>query len=349
MAANGSVGEVTQELIDTFASEVAILDSAGQIVIASKAWKARAERFYHAEDRKSVAERGALAFLSSDKGTSRLIEKKVSRILSGELAEAKLNFAAKVGNFHRRYSLRATQIRRGALLGAVIVNDDVTEVYELYRDKRHLADELIQSEEKERRRIAREMHDSTVQDLVAIGLNLKRLPHRPNDAVAQEVLSEVRKILARTQQDVRTLSYLLHPPLLEEGGLVLALASLIHGLSNRMKIQVEFQTDVSDCRLPIDIEMALYRVAQEALINVHKHASATRALVRYQREPDRFVLEVEDDGVGLGGQHGYHVGSGVGIQGMRARLHQLGGTLTLSSLSQGTRVMAVIPIAEPLD
>ena len=190
------------------------------------------------------------------------------------------------------------------------------------------------------------MHDSTVQDLVAIGLNLKRLRHLANDTVAQEVLAEVRTILTRTQQDVRTLSYLLHPPLLEEGGLVLALASLIRGLSSRMQIRVEFETDVSDCRLPIDVEMALYRVAQEALINVHKHASATHAIVTYYREADRLVLKVEDDGVGIGGRQGTHVGSGVGIQGMRARLSQLGGALTLSTLRRGTRLKAVVPIGD---
>ena len=164
-----------------------------------------------------------------------------------------------------------------------------------------LTEQLMRSEETERRRIAREMHDSTVQDLVAIGLNLRRLRHLADDPVAQDVLPEVRTILTRTQQDVRTLSYLLHPPLLEEGGLVLALSSLIRGLSSRMQMRVQFETDVSDCRLPIDTEMALYRVAQEALINVHKHASATHALVNYYREAARLALMVEVTS-GIGGR-----------------------------------------------
>ena len=336
-------GKFSQEFLDAFVAEVAILDPRGRVVIASKTWRARAEKAEGASSPGAFAARSALDFLSSDNSTARLIATKVSEILSGKLEKAKLNFSAKDGSHRRRYRLRAAALGSGTARGAVVVNEDVTEIYDLHRDKKLLTEQLMRSEETERRRIAREMHDSTVQDLVAIGLNLRRLRHLANDPVAQEVLSEVRTILTRTQQDVRTLSYLLHPPLLEEGGLVLALASLIRGLSSRMQIRVEFETDVSDSRLPIDVEMALYRVAQEALINVHKHASATHAIVTYHREADRLVLKVEDNGIGIGGHNGNHVGSGVGIQGMRARLTQLGGALTLSTLRRGTRLKAVVP------
>jgi len=338
---------LSQEFIDAFVAEVAVLDPDGRVAIASKAWKTRAKSADPAGFGESADAGTALDFLTSDDSTARLIATKISNVLSGKVQEAKLNFTVKSGTACRRYRLRAAGIGEGKSRGAVVVNEDVTEMYDLHRDKRLLTEQLMRSEETERRRIAREMHDSTVQDLVAIGLNLKRLRHLANDPVAQEVLGEVRTILARTQQDVRTLSYLLHPPLLEEGGLVLALASLIRGLSSRMKICVEFESDMPDspdCRLPIDVEMALYRVAQEALINVHKHASATHAVVRYHREADRLVLKVEDDGVGISGEHGSHVGSGVGIQGMRARLLQLGGALTLSTLRRGTRVKAVVPM-----
>jgi len=329
-------GTFSQEFLDAFVAEVAILDPNGRVAVASKTWRARSER--------AAAASATLDFISSDKPTARLIAKKVAEILSGDLQEAKLNFTVRDGPLHRHYRFRAAAFGKGKMRGAVVVNDDVTEMHHLHRDKRLLTEQLMRSEETERRRIAREMHDSTVQDLVAIGLNLRRLRHLADDPVTQEVLAEVRTILTRTQQDVRTLSYLLHPPLLDEGGLVLALSSLIRGLSSRMQLRVEFESDVSDCRLPIDIEMALYRVAQEALINVHKHASATHAVVSYHREPSRLILIVEDDGVGIGGRQAYHVGSGVGIQGMRARLTQLGGALTLSTLRRGTRLKAVVPL-----
>ena len=329
-------GTFSQEFLDAFVAEVAILDPNGRVAVASKTWRARSER--------AATASATLDFISSDKPTARLIAKKVAEILSGDLQEAKLNFTVRDGPLDRHYRFRAAAFGKGKMRGAVVVNDDVTEMHHLHRDKRLLTEQLMRSEETERRRIAREMHDSTVQDLVAIGLNLRRLRHLADDPVTQEVLAEVRTILTRTQQDVRTLSYLLHPPLLDEGGLVLALSSLIRGLSSRMQLRVEFESDVSDCRLPIDIEMALYRVAQEALINVHKHASATHAVVSYHREPSRLILIVEDDGVGIGGRQAYHVGSGVGIQGMRARLTQLGGALTLSTLRRGTRLKAVVPL-----
>jgi signal transduction histidine kinase len=337
----------TQEFVDSLVAEVAVLGPDGRVVMASKSWKARAGESGLASGRKQFGSGTALKFLSGDEATARQIEAKISDVLCGDVPEAKLNFTVKDGGLRRRYRLRATALGQGRSHGAIVVNEDVTEIYELHRDKRLLTEQLMRSEETERRRIAREMHDSTVQDLVAIGLNLKRLRHLADDPVAQEVLAEVRTILTRTQQDVRTLSYLLHPPLLEEGGLVLALASLIRGLSSRMQICVEFESDMPDSpdsRLPIDVEMALYRVAQEALINVHKHASATHAEVSFHREADRLVLIVEDNGVGISGRNAYHVGSGVGIQGMRARLLQLGGALTLSTLRQGTRLKAVVPI-----
>jgi signal transduction histidine kinase len=343
-----SAGEraFTQEFVDALVSEVAIIDSQGRVAIASKTWKARADEANLANGRSCFDMRTAFDFLSSDGPTTRLIAVKIADVLSGQIEEAKLNYTVGHGPLRRRYRLRAAALAKCRPRGVMIINEDVTEIYELHRDKRLLTEQLMRSEETERRRIAREMHDSTVQDLVAIGLNLKRLRHLADDPVAQEVLAEVRTILTRTQQDVRTLSYLLHPPLLEEGGLVLALASLIRGLSSRMQICVEFESDIPDSpdsRLPIDVEMALYRVAQEALINVHKHASATHAEVSFHREADRLVLIVEDNGVGISGHHSAHVGSGVGIQGMRARLLQLGGALTLSTLRRGTRLKAIVP------
>lgn len=339
------VETISQDLVDAFVAEVAIIDAGGQVIVASKAWRDRASKGNRGHGRKTF--HAELDFLSSDDSTARKIAARIADILSGELSETKLNFAASHGSDRRHYRLRAAALGKGRLRRAIVFNDDVTDMVHLHRDRRLLTEQLMRSEETERRRIAREMHDSTVQDLVAIGLNLKRLNHLANDSIAQEVLAEVRTIVKRTQQDVRTLSYLLHPPLLEEGGLVLALASLIRGLSSRMQICVEFETDegdTADARLPIDIEMALYRVAQEALINVHKHASATQAVVTYHREPDRVILQVEDDGVGIGGRNASHVGSGVGIQGMRARLRQLGGELTLSTLKRGTRLKALVPI-----
>jgi len=220
------------------------------------------------------------------------------------------------------------------------------ELAELREEVRRLGMQLEQARERERRRIAREMHDSTVQDLVAIGLMLRRLGDMVGKPVAKRVLGEAREVLARTQQDLRTLSYLLHPPMLDDQGLVVALRSLIRGLSSRMRLRFDLICDPPGLRTSIELENELYRVVQEALINVHKHADASCAVVRYFREAGRLVLEVEDDGVGVPHGDEAALSAGVGVQGMRARVEQFGGTLTLSSNGQGVQVRAEIPIIE---
>lgn len=220
--------------------------------------------------------------------------------------------------------------------------DNADERIRLRREVEQLKHQLKEAGERERRRIAREMHDSTVQDLVAVALMLRRLQDLVEQPEAQKVLGDARGTLGRTQQDLRTLSFLLHPPILDGEGLVAALRALIRGLTSRMKLRIDFECEASRHDAPDDVENALYRVVQEALINIHKHASATRAVVRYFRKPGCLVLEIEDDGVGMD-ENAMKLGCGVGIPGMRARLAQHGGTLSLSNLDGGVLVRAIVP------
>ena len=223
---------------------------------------------------------------------------------------------------------------------------EADELTGLRREVERLTQELEHERERERRRIAREMHDSTVQDLVAIGLMLRRLQDMVEETEARKVLAASREILARTQQDLRTLSYLMHPPMLDDQGLVVALQTLIRGLASRMRIRVTFDCDAPGLRTSPEVENALYRVVQESLINIQKHAGASCAFVHYGREPGRLVLEVEDDGVGVADDAELAMGAGVGIQGMRARLLQVGGSLTLSCPGGGLLVRAEVPVVE---
>jgi signal transduction histidine kinase len=215
--------------------------------------------------------------------------------------------------------------------------------YELNAIKQLFADQLARSEEHERRRMAREMHELTIQDLVAIGMNLRRLDHLSDNAEIGDILTDIQGIISRSQVDIRTMSYLLHPPLLGDGGLVPALSSLITGIAKRMKIRVEFHTNVEDTRLTQEAENTLYRISLEALINVHKHASATYVGIELIREQDDIVLTVDDNGVGIDALYGCNVETCVGIPGMRARLSAVGGLLTVSQLDPGTSLRAVIP------
>ncbi len=223
---------------------------------------------------------------------------------------------------------------------------EIDELTALRREVERLTEELAHERERERRRIAREMHDSTVQDLVAIGLMLRRLQDMVDENEARKVLGAAREILGRTQQDLRTLSYLMHPPMLDDEGLVVALQSLIRGLASRMPIRVTLVCETPDLRTSTEVETALYRVVQESLINIQKHAAASCAFVHYGREPGRLVLEIEDDGVGLPDDAALAMSAGVGIQAMKARLLQVGGTLELSCPGRGVLVRAEVPVVE---
>lgn len=334
-------------LLNSFQLEEAILDPRGQVIAATDAWRAKAaESTRSGESCNEINSHSPLDFLTSDPVSAAQISRDLYAVLSGKRDEVSRSISVTTPKGLRHSCLHIGAIEVGRLRCAAVLNEDVTEIADLTRDKRLLALQLVQSEDKERRRIAREMHDSTLQDLVAIGLMLRRLHYLEGDKVAQDVLNEVRSVLSRTQREVRTLSYLLHPPLLEEGGLPLALSSLIRGLASRMDAHVDFVCNcgTEEFRFPMEVEVALYRVAQEALINVQKHASATKARVRLSKEAGDLVLTIEDNGLGIGGRNGGHVGSGVGIDGMRSRLAQLGGKLTLSNLSEGTRIRAEVPI-----
>lgn len=224
--------------------------------------------------------------------------------------------------------------------------ENIDERVELRREVERLRHQLEEARERERRRIAREMHDSTVQDLLAIGLMLRRLQDMVEEPKAKRVLDDARGTLGRTQQDLRTLSYLLHPPILEDEGLVVALRALVRGLSSRMKLRIQLVCEAPGLRTSIEVENALYRVVQESLTNIHKHAGATCAVIHYFREPGLLVLEIEDDGIGMDMEGELAMGSGVGIQGMQARVAQFGGTLRLSSGGRGVLVRAEVPVVE---
>lgn len=229
---------------------------------------------------------------------------------------------------------------------ARMASAEAGELVELRREVEQLNQQLEQARERERRRIAREMHDSTVQDLVAIGLMLRRLEDMIAGSEARTVLGDARGILGKARQDLRTLSYLMHPPILDDQGLVVALRALIKGLANRMTVRVDLVCDTPEPRASAEVENMFYRVVQEALINVQKHAAASCAVVHYGRECGRLVLEIGDDGVGMSADAELAMGSGVGIQGMRARLSQVGGTLTVSSPGRGLLVRAEVPVIE---
>lgn len=214
-----------------------------------------------------------------------------------------------------------------------------------------LSGRLLELQDDERRRISRELHDTTAQNLAVLSMNLcvvkdatKILGNKTREAV-----SECLSLSERCSQEIRTLSYLLHPPLLDELGLDSALRSYTAGFTRRTGIQVELKM-AEIGRLPIDIETTLFRIVQEALTNVHRHSGSLKADVRVIRDPKEVRVMVTDEGHGVPPRAlellSDGASLGVGVAGMRERASQLGGHLKIASGDRGTTITAILPLRE---
>jgi len=215
---------------------------------------------------------------------------------------------------------------------------------------RELSARLLQIQDEERRRIARELHDSVGQMLAAVNMNLA-LANEEAQALsptAAKALTETGNLLDQISSEIRTISHLLHPPLLDEVGLQSALEWYIEGFSDRSKIDVALELPDDFGRLPRNLEITLFRVVQECLTNIHRHSGSSTAAIRVARSQNEVRLEVRDAGKGIPAEMQTTVASGqlsgVGLRGMRERLHQMGGQLEVQSNGSGTQVVATLPI-----
>ena len=227
--------------------------------------------------------------------------------------------------------------------------EDVSALKQSEENLRRLSNYLMSVQDEERRRLARELHDATGQKLAAAKMNVDTLVKSPDGKNQQRLLTEAAQYLDEAFQEVRTVSALLHPPMLDEAGLVSAARWLVDGFSKRAKIEIDFQVNDGLGRLDQATELALFRVIQEALSNIHRHSGAKKAEVALTQSPEWVIVEIRDNGKGvptgvLSGAPNSEARLGVGILGMRERLSQLGGSLEISSSKSGTTVKATIPM-----
>ena len=264
---------------------------------------------------------------------------------------------------------------------------DITEQLQREGALRRLSGRLLQIQDDERRRIAREVHDSLGQYLAAAKMHLHALEKEQsqlpkpapiadgksfadlrsddlhsddlrsddlrsdNQSFAAPTIQECIDILDKAIAEVRTVSYLLYPPMLDEVGLQSAVSGYVEGFAKRSGIATDLEIDPGLGRLPRDVELSLFRVLQECLTNIHRHSGSRTARVKLAKAGACTVLEIRDEGKGLpdGSLDKFHkdVGAtlGVGLRGMSARMHQLGGKLELSSDTKGTAIIATVPAA----
>ena len=275
---------------------------------------------------------------------------------SEELARARIETALRDGGttfewLHKRADTGETfpaevdlsSLSTGRTVLALAVVHDVTIRKRAEHDLHVLSAELMRLQDEERRRIGRDLHDSTGQTLAALELGLSQLQQGTSMSAAarSELLEHCTRLATQCSAEIRTASYLLHPPLLDELGLLSALRWLADGFCQRSSIEMRLDIPATMQRLPPDDELCLFRIAQEALTNVHRHAASPWAAIRLKVQSNSVMLEIEDAGRGFDAKTPV---LGVGLAGMRERIRHIGGIFSVEATSTGTRVRTTIAI-----
>ena len=339
-----------QELGEYRGRLAAIVDSSEDAILSKKldgtitSWNAGAERLYGwmaeeiigrslyeivPEDRREEL-RSILDRLASGLRIEHLETMRIRR--DGTLVEVELT----VSPLKNEY---------GKVVEASAIARDITQRKQLERSLHQLSIRILQAQDEERRRIARELHDSTVQKLALLSMNLAQLPKAKDAERAQATLQNSQALTAECVQELRTLSYVLHPPMLDELGLASALKIYVEGVAQRSGIAIDAEIDSDWQRLSPEIEMALFRVSQEGLGNVLRHSGSKTAKISLLNRGG-IVMKISDQGKGMAVSAGHFDGEvtvGVGIPGMNERIRQLGGTLSIDSSPSGTTITVRIP------
>jgi len=217
---------------------------------------------------------------------------------------------------------------------------------------RELSGRLLESQDAERRHIARELHDSAGQTLTALDLQLAQISEdaKRDPALAKDV-QYAEELVQHLARELRTTSYLLHPPLLDETGISSALSWYVQGLAERSSLAIDLKVSENFERLPPEMELVIFRLVQECMTNIHRHSGSKSALIRVEREKDSVQIRVEDQGRGMSPERLAAIqsqGTGVGIRGMRERVRHFQGDLTIESDDSGTKIYATLPLQRPL-
>ncbi len=232
---------------------------------------------------------------------------------------------------------------RPALLALL---NDVTQLRKANEAVRSLSARLLKAQDLERRRLARELHDTAAQSLSSLAINMQILGEcgAGMSPRARRALAESASLVEQCLREVRSLAYLLHPPILDRQGLGEALRWFVTGYSDRSQIKVHLFLPPDLGKLAPDVQLTIYRIVQEGLVNVQQHSASEVAAITVSRNKTEISVQIRDQGCGFKFPPGHEPSLGVGIPGMRERLNQLGGHLKILSSKRGTTVRAVIPL-----
>ncbi|MGH9401392.1 MAG: PAS domain S-box protein [Terriglobia bacterium] len=243
--------------------------------------------------------------------------------------------------------ISALRDQKGKLKGFVKITRDVTEKKKVEEDLYALSSRLLQVQDEERRRLARELHDSAGQTLAVLGMNLAALSEQTDQKAFARLAKENQALVDQLTQEIRTISYLLHPPLLDENGVSDALRWYVEGLTQRSGLDVTLELPEDLGGVSRELGLAIFRIVQECLTNVYRHSRSKTAAIRLARDSAGIHAEIEDNGIGIMPDKLNRLrspGSGVGLRGMKERIRQFGGSLNIESNGHGTKVSVNIPL-----
>lgn len=304
--------------------------------------------------RKKAEEAGPLAVELYTHPADREIRKeqfrKLAELPDGEVLVTDIRVMGPDGDF-RKISCRETVFSRDAeglveqVLGA---SDDITDLEHLEEERRDLSARIVTLQMDERRRLAEELHDSTAQHLTGASLALTRILAARSAGTDGEpffstAVGDALRSLEEADREIRVLSYLFHPPLLEDIGFVAAVRTFATGFAKRSGIKLDLHIDEKAASADAETAHHLLRVCQEGLANVHRHAKSTKVEVRVKTTASKFVLQIVDDGVGIGERQANYLDGGIGLTGMRERMRRLKGSLTVRNWGGGTELLAMVP------
>ena len=239
----------------------------------------------------------------------------------------------------------------GKFAGWLEINTDITDRKRAEDAARRLSGRILSLQDDERRRIARDLHDSLGQYLVSLKVNLDLLSPMIRDARENALVSECLRAVEECLSETRTISHLLHPPLLDEAGFASAARWYCEGFAERSGFQVDLDIPPDLGRLDRDVEITLFRILQEALTNVHRHSDGSMVRIILQEDAEEVQLQISDDGKGIPEERLHRLReddsvTGVGLAGMRERVRELGGSFAIGSGSSGTTITVTIPILQ---
>jgi len=339
-----------QRLIDDLPEQIALLDENCTIMAANRAWKDIVEKYGYLDALPGGNYRDFCANKAAEG-----YEPAVEAIAAlDDMMSGKRNFWQLFYNGRDRWSGHDFQIcfhriEVGGQSFISVTRFDVTELVQLRRVKDDFTNSLIEGQAVERQRMARELHDSTSQLLTTITLLLGNLKLQSPNRKALSLVEELQELVGEAQGEIRSISYLAYPPSLEQMGLAGAMKALVEGFGRRTGLDASFEIQGEGDAVPAACQGVLYRVAQEALSNVYRHARAKRLRVILSLRGSARHLVIADDGVGISAETLAGVGNaGVGLASMRSRMSEIGGRLTVRRLSPGTAIVATCRCASEL-